>query len=131
MTAIASSKPSRISEAQSTPAAKFSRWPVVFTAIMAALVSECSVWLSWRQGWTLYYGDAEAHLNIARRIIDSRTPGYPQFGTVWLPGLHALLLPLVKRDDLWRTGLAGAIPPAVCFVIGVTFLFTAVRPSTR
>ena len=25
-------------------------------------------------GWTLYYGDAEAHLNIARRIMDSRTP---------------------------------------------------------
>ena len=126
MTAIASSKPSRISEAQSTPA-KWGRWPAVITAIAAALVSECSVWLSWRQGWTLYYGDAEAHLNIARRVIDSRTPGYPQFGTVWLPMLHALLLPVVARDELWRSGLAGVIPPAICFVLGVTFLFAAVR----
>src|SRR5260221_8147670 len=96
MTAIASSKPSRISEARTSPAAKFSRWPVVLAAIAAALVSAGAVWLSWRQGWTLYYGDAEAHLNIARRIVDSRTPGYPQFGTVWLPGLHALLLPVVR-----------------------------------
>jgi len=127
MTAIASSKPLRISEARPSPAAKFSRWPVVFTAIAAALVSAGAVWFSWHRGWTLYYGDAEAHLNIARRIVDSRTPGYPQFGTVWLPGLHALLLPLVRRDDLWRSGLAGAIPPAVCFVMGVIFLFAAVR----
>ena len=35
---------------------------------------------AWR-GWLLYYGDAEAHLNIARRIVDSRTPGYDQVGT--------------------------------------------------
>jgi hypothetical protein len=86
-----------------------------------------AVWLCWREGWTLYYGDAEAHLNIARRIIDSRTPGYPQFGTGWLPLLHAMMLPLVGRDELWRSGLAGAIPPAVCFIAGVTFLFAAVR----
>ncbi|HXI41735.1 MAG TPA: hypothetical protein VNH83_17255, partial [Bryobacteraceae bacterium] len=127
MTAIASSKPLRISEARSSSAAKFGRWPVLFTAVAAALVSAGAVWFSWHRGWTLYYGDAEAHLNIARRIVDSRTPGYAQFGTVWLPGLHALLLPLVRRDDLWRSGLAGAIPPAVCFVIGVIFLFAAVR----
>jgi Dolichyl-phosphate-mannose-protein mannosyltransferase len=127
MTAIASSKPSRISEARSTPAAKWSRWPVVITAVAAALVSAGAVWFSWRHGWTLYYGDAEAHLNIARRIVDSRTPGYPQFGTAWLPGLHALLLPLVARDELWRSGLAGAFPPAICFVFGVTFLFAAAR----
>ena len=85
------------------------------------------MWLCWREGWTLYYGDAEAHLNIARRIIDSRTPGYGQIGTVWLPLLHLFLLPLVARDELWRSGLAGAIPPAICFVLGVTFLFAAVR----
>jgi hypothetical protein len=95
--------------------------------LASALVSAGAVWLCWREGWTLYYGDAEAHLNIARRIIDSRTPGYGQIGTVWLPLLHLLLLPLVARDELWRSGLAGAIPPAICFVLGVTFLFAAVR----
>ena len=40
------------------------------------------------RGYVLYYGDAEAHLNIARRIVDSRTPGPEQIGTVWLPLPH-------------------------------------------
>jgi len=96
-------------------------------AAAASLLCACAVWLSWRQGWTLYYGDAEAHLNIARRVLDSRTPGYDQLGTAWLPLLHIMMLTLAKNDALWHTGLAGAIPPAVCFVVGVTFFFAAVR----
>ncbi len=101
--------------------------PVVLVAVLAALLSGGAAWLCSRQGWTLYYGDAEAHLNIARRVIDSRTPGYEQLGTAWLPLLHLLMLPLVRSDTLWRTGLAGAIPPAIFFAAGVTFLFAAVR----
>jgi hypothetical protein len=83
-----------------------------------------------RSGWTLYYGDAEAHLNIARRILDSRTPGYDQFGTVWLPLPHLLTLALVWIDGLWRTGLAGAIPASACFVTAGAFLFAALRSAT-
>lgn len=100
---------------------------MAWVAVLASLLSAAAVWFVWRQGWTLYYGDAESHLNIARRVIDSRTPGYEQLGTAWLPLLHILLLPFVARDALWRSGLAGAIPPAACFVVGVTFLFAAVR----
>src|SRR5579859_7739449 len=124
MIATASSSPSRTSEPATSGRG---RLPVLLIALASALVSGAAAWLCWHEGWTLYYGDAEAHLNIARRIIDSRTPGYPQFGTAWLPLLHAMMLPLVARDELWRSGLAGAIPPAVCFVMGVTFLFAAVR----
>jgi hypothetical protein len=124
MTATASSSPSQISE----PAASHLGWlPVALTGALATLLGLGAVWLSWRRGWTLYYGDAEAHLNIARRILDSRTPGYGQIGTGWLPLLHLVLLPFAARDELWRSGIAGAIPPAVCFVLGVTFLFAAVR----
>ena len=101
--------------------------PVVLAGVLAALLSGGAAWLCSRQGWTLYYGDAEAHLNIARRVMDSRTPGYEQLGTAWLPMLHLLMLPLVRSDALWRTGLAGAIPPAIFFAAGVTFLFAAVR----
>jgi len=100
---------------------------VALAAICAAMLSAVAVWWCWREGWTLYYGDAESHLNIARRIIDSRTPGYEQIGTAWLPLLHLLILPLVMQDELWTSGLAGAIPPAICFVLGGTFLFAAVR----
>jgi hypothetical protein len=79
------------------------------------------------RGWLLYYGDAEAHLNIARRMVDSRTPGYEQIGTVWLPLPHALMLPFVGNDYLWRTGLAGAIPSVFCFALAGTALFVTVR----
>jgi len=126
MPAIENSKPSPISE--TVPSAHTRSWvPVACVAVLASFLSAAAVWFVWRNGWTLYYGDAEAHLNIARRVIDSRTPGYEQLGTSWLPLLHILLLLFVARDALWHNGLAGAIPPAVCFIAGVTFLFAAVR----
>ena len=78
-------------------------------------------------GWTLYYGDAEAHLDIARRIVDSRKPGYDQLGTVWLPLPHVLMLPFVRNNRLWRSGLAGAIPSSACFVCAGIFLYAAIR----
>jgi len=81
-------------------------------------------------GWTLYYGDAEAHLNIARRMIDTRTRDYDQLGTVWLPLPHLLTLALVWNDSLWRSGLAGAIPSALGFVAAGAFLFAAIRIAT-
>jgi hypothetical protein len=75
----------------------------------------------------LYYGDAEAHLNIARRILDSRTPGPDQIGTVWLPLPHLLLIPFVMRDPWWHSGLAGVVPSVACFIIAGLFLFNAAR----
>ena len=95
---------------------------LLLTAISVAGVLWCS-----SRGYTLYYGDAEAHLNIARRILDSRTPGPEQFGTVWLPLPHLLMIPFVTRDGWWRSGLAGAIPSAASFVIAGAFLFAAAR----
>jgi len=97
--------------------------------VCAVLVSVCVAALThcYVRGSTLYYGDAEAHLNIARRILDSRTPGPQQIGTVWLPLPHLLMLPFVQFDVLWRSGLAGAIPSGICFVIAGSFLFAAAR----
>jgi hypothetical protein len=82
-------------------------------------------------GWTLYYGDAESHLDIARRIIDSRKPGYDQLGTVWLPLPHVLMLPWVRNDQLWRSGLAGAVPSSACFVCAGVFLYAALKRATH
>src|SRR5579871_2453911 len=82
---------------------------LLLTAFSAAAVGWCA-----SQGYTLYYGDAEAHLNIARRVLDSRTPGPEQLGTVWLPLPHVLMLPFVMKDEWWRNGLAGVIPSAIC-----------------
>jgi Dolichyl-phosphate-mannose-protein mannosyltransferase len=116
---------------KSRPAIKSSRTAPRFDAIPVvaglALLSSLAVAFFWWRGWLLYYGDAEAHLDIARRIIDSRTPGYDQVGTVWLPLLHWLMIPFVRIDALWFNGLAGSIPSAVAFVAGGAFLYAAAR----
>jgi hypothetical protein len=99
-------------------------------ALLAALLSAIGIGAAWwcfSRGYTLYFGDAEAHLNIARRILDSRTPGPDQIGTVWLPLPHVLLIPFSMRDAWWHSGLAGAFPSVACFVIAGMFLFSAAR----
>ncbi len=92
-----------------------------------AAFSALAIFFFYSHGWILYYGDAEAHLNTARRIVDNQTPGYDQLGTVWLPLIHVMMLPFVSRDSLWRSGLAGSIPSGFCFVVAGAFLFAAVR----
>jgi hypothetical protein len=66
----------------------------------------------------LLYGDAVAHLHIARRIFDSLNPGFRQLGSVWLPLPHLLLLPFVQKMSWWQTGMAGAWPSMACYVLG-------------
>ena len=78
-------------------------------------------------GWLLLYGDAVAHLHIARRIFDSRNPGWSQLGGVWLPLPHLLLVPFVQKMDWWRSGLAGALPSMVSYVVSVACLFMLAR----
>jgi hypothetical protein len=89
--------------------------------------SAAAIYLCYSRGWIPYYGDAECHLDIARKIVDSQTPGYSQIGTVWLPLTHWAMLPFVRRDNLWHNGIAGSIPFAFFFVMGGCFLFAAVR----
>ena len=79
-----------------------------------------------RAGDLLLYGDAVAHMNIARRVVDSRTPGLLQLGTVWLPLPHLLMLPLIWSTPLWSTGVAGAVPSMIAFVASVMGIFRLV-----
>lgn len=102
---------------------------IVFAVLAAISITAASY--VYQSGWTLYYGDAEAHLNIARRIVDSRSPGYEQIGTSWLPLPHLLAIPFVRNDRWWRDGLAGTIPSAACFVCAGIFLFAAIRRAAR
>ncbi len=95
--------------------------------VAAAAVMAAAVVFFYRTGATLYYGDAEAHLDIARRIVDSRTPGWSQVGTTWLPLPHLLMIPLVRNDWLWQTGLAGGITSGACMTVAATFLFAAIQ----
>jgi hypothetical protein len=57
-----------------------------------------------RAGLSLSHYDAKAHLVVARRIVDSITPGWEQIGAVWLPLPHLLNVVPVQFDGLYRTG---------------------------
>lgn len=100
---------------------------LVVAVVLAGLASGATWWVQ-HQGYTQFYGDAQAHLNIARRVLDSRTPGVLQIGTVWLPLPHLMMMPLAGNDILWENGLAGAIPVSACFWLGgVLFYLALVR----
>ncbi|MBU3979077.1 glycosyltransferase family 39 protein [Patescibacteria group bacterium] len=69
--------------------------------------------------------DQNAHLNIARQVIDSLTPGVSQFGS-WPPFTQIIIIPFVWNDFLWHSGLAGSIPVLICFIITTVFLYKSV-----
>lgn len=81
----------------------------------------------YRGGAILLYGDAVAHINIARRVFDSRTPGPLQLGTVWLPLPHLLIMPFVVSIRLWRSGVGGSIPSMVAYVMATLGIFRLLR----
>lgn len=76
-----------------------------------------------RADLVLSHYDAKAHLVVARRVIDSLTPGWQQVGAVWLPLPHLLQLLPVQIDLFYRTGAAGSFTSILCF--GVTAYATA------
>jgi len=57
-----------------------------------------------RHDLTLSHYDARAHLLVARRILDSLTPGWRQIGAVWLPLPHLVAMLPVQWDWAYRTG---------------------------
>jgi hypothetical protein len=83
----------------------------------------------YRYSQILLSGDAVAHINIARRIFDSRTPGPSQLGTVWLPLQHILTIPFIISDSLWSNGIGGSVPSMFGYVIGVLGIYRLVRDS--
>src|SRR5258708_9991613 len=90
---------------------------------VASLVSIAALVFYYHRGGVLLYGDAVAHINIARRVFDSRTPGLFQLGTVWLPLPHLFDVPFIMNDWLWRTGLGASIPSVYAYVAGTLGVF--------
>jgi len=105
------------------------RWDVTIVAGAAALVSIAAFLFFYLRGEILLYGDAVAHINIARRVFDSNTPGPLQLGTVWLPLPHILMIPFVVNDWMWRTGVGGSIPSMIAYILGVVGVFRLVEFS--
>ena len=95
--------------------------------IFLITISICS-WLYYHYtGLTLSYNDARSHLDVARRVVDSLTPGIVQIGSVWLPFYHLLELLTIWNDFMFRTGLSGSIISMIAFVGSSILLMKLVR----
>jgi hypothetical protein len=92
-------------------------WLIIFATTFGSLA------FFYTRGLTNLYGDGLAHMEGARRIFDSLTPGYPEIGTVWLPLYHVLVAPLAANDHLWRTGLGGSLLSTAALAIAAWFVF--------
>ncbi len=105
------------------------RWDreTALLAWLAACASTFSFLFYFHRGDVLLYGDAVAHINIARRVFDSRTPGLLQLGTVWLPLPHLLMIPFLLSDRMWKTGVGGSIPSMAAYVFGTLGVFRLLR----
>jgi len=98
-------------------------------AWLATCVSVFAFLFYYRVGEVLLYGDAIAHINIARRVFDSRTPGLLQLGTVWLPLPHLLMIPFIVSTRMWQTGAGGSIPSMAGYVFAVIGIFRLTRSA--
>jgi len=96
-------------------------------ALASVLLSLIALMISFSRGYLLLYGDAVAHLGIARRILDSRNPGLIQLGGVWLPLPHLLMLPFVQKLEWWQNGLAGAWLSLLCYIASVAGFYRLAR----
>jgi hypothetical protein len=104
-----------------------SRAESVSVFLCCAAASLAAVAWSWRNGTLLNYGDAVAHLHIARRVFDSHQPRLSQLGSVWLPLPHVLLIPFVQVYSWWANGIAGVIPSALAYLAACAGLYRLAR----
>ncbi len=81
-------------------------------------------------GAVLFYEDSISHLEIARRVLDSTSPGLAQLGSVWLPLPHLVMLPLVWDNTLYYNGFAGSITSMIAFVGMAVLMYRLVADLT-
>lgn len=97
--------------------ASVAAWVLIFAVAFGSLA-----FFYWRRLGNLY-GDGIAHVEGARRIFDSLTPGYAEIGGTWLPLFHLAASPLALNDFLWRSGLAGSLVSTAAFALTAWLLF--------
>jgi hypothetical protein len=106
------------------PAWRMPRDPVLALVTAASVVLSVLACLYHLDlGSVLAYNDSGSHLLIARRVIDSPTPGLAQLGGVWPPLPHLLALPVVWHDALFYSGLAGSLISMASYVVTVRYAY--------
>jgi hypothetical protein len=103
-------------------------YPLFVAGVVLAFVA---LYVCYSKGYLLLYGDAVAHLAIARRILDARWPGLAQLGGVWLPLPHVLMLPFIMNMQMWQSGLAAAPMSMLSFAVSVAGVWRLARRLMR
>lgn len=101
----------------------FKKYQIKILALALTLISVGAFWYYFHAGLTLAYSDSQSHLNIARRVVDSLTPGLAQIGSIWLPLPHFLMLPTIGIDFMWHTGLSGTLVSMAAYVATGVLLY--------
>jgi hypothetical protein len=123
--------PEKSNPEKSNPAPHISRaeWLIVLASCAAASIT--AILWSWRNNAMLNYGDAVAHLHIARRVFDAHQPRLTELGSVWLPLPHLLLIPFVQIYSWWANGFAGVIPSALAWLAACAGVYRLARHWLR
>ncbi len=112
---------------KSNPVHSISRAEMLAVVVSCVAASLAAIAWSWRRGAMLNYGDAVAHLHIARRVFDARLPRLTELGSVWLPLPHILMLPFVQVYSWWANGIAGVVPSALAYLFACIGIYRLVR----
>ena len=98
--------------------------------IVAAVVGVGAALYYASQDLTLSHYDARGHLVVARRVIDSLTPGWRQIGGVWLPLPHVLNALPAQWDSNYQTGWSGVLLSIAFLTLGLRALSRYLMRST-
>ena len=108
-----------------------SRRALVLSVAVLSMIGGTLVALHYhRLDLTLSHYDARGHLVVARRIIDSLTPGWQQIGAVWLPLPHLLNMLPVQIDALYRTGASAVSISVMAFAVATAAIAWIVHSLT-
>ena len=107
-----------------TPSTKEEIYPFFAVGIVLGFFA---LMVCYRKEYLLLYGDAVAHLGIARRIVDAHYPGLGQLGGVWLPLPHLLMVPFIGKMAMWQTGFAAVPMSMVSFALSVAGIWRLAR----
>ena len=97
---------------------------------IAALAGSLAALHYAQAGLTLTHYDARAHLVVARRVADSLTPGWRQFGAVWLPLPHLINFVPVQWDWAFRSGASAVAVSIGMLSWGLACLAQYLRRTT-
>src|SRR5688500_5263611 len=87
---------------------------------VAAAAACLAAWIFYfREDLILSHYDAKAHLVVARRVLDSITPGWQQIGAVWLPLPHLIQILPTQIDLFYRTGAFASLLSIASFTVMV------------